>query len=72
MNPGGGHRGQELDEGWCCLDPCGGITGASVAAVACQAVAAGLPSLQVMVIDHLGQALVPNGCIIQPLECQGL
>ena len=48
-NPGGGHRGQESEGGWHGLDSHGGVTSASIAAMTCVAVAAGLPSLQVVV-----------------------
>ena len=57
MNHGSGCRGWESGERWCDLDSCGGVTGASVAALACVAVAAGLPPVQVMIMDPLRWAL---------------
>ena len=58
VKPSGGHRGWELDGGWCSPDSCGGVASASIAEVACVAVATGLPSLQVTIIGCLRWALV--------------
>ena len=53
-----GARSQESDRSWHGLDSCGGVASASIAVMACMAVAAGLSSLQDMVMDPLGWALV--------------
>ena len=72
MNLGNGHRGQESDEGWCGINSHGGVASASAVAVACMAVVAGWPLLQVTDRDPLGWALLPNAWLLWGLLGDGL